>query len=166
MLVIFHTWTCFAMPVLSPGVSSRGPRWASSRTQHRHCCCPERSCCTQPSSSEEKAAEGWHTCAAKRAQRHSCAVQPSPELSSGAEILLPVCPSTTPAFILFLLQPGGIFPMSSYACPSTLHLSQGHLHDTEHRRFPSPPAPSSHSFSLLFLLTNSCQKPLPPAFRV
>lgn len=74
------------MSVFSPGVSCRGPRWASSRTQRRHCCYPECSCCIQPSS-EEKAVEEWHQGAVKGALRHLRAVSPSPGLSTGAEIL-------------------------------------------------------------------------------
>lgn len=69
------------MSVFSPGVSSHGPRWASSRAQHRHCCC------IQPLSCKEKGVEGSHTCAAKGAQRYQCAVQQIPGLINGAEIV-------------------------------------------------------------------------------
>lgn len=83
----------------------------------------------------------------------------------GWDIVFPGHPWTTPAFILFCLQPGDVFPIPSYACPSTLHPSQGHIHYTDPRHFLLPPGLSSHPFPLLLLFTDSCQMPLPPAFR-
>lgn len=158
MLVIFHTWRCFAVSVFSPGVSRHSPRWASSRAEHRHRCCP------QPPSSEEKAVEGAHTCSQGGSEGFMCSAARSWAQFWGWGTVFPGYPLTTTAFILFFIHPRDTFPISSYACPSTLQLSQGH--DTEPRHFPLPPGLSSHPFPLLLLFTNSCQMPLPSAFRV
>lgn len=107
------------MSVFSPGVSSHGPRWASSRTQPRH------SCSIQPSSPEEGAVQGSHT-PEPRGLRGVC-VQWTESWAQywGWDTVFPAHPATPSAFTLFFLQPGDVFPTSSYACPSTLHLPQG-----------------------------------------
>lgn len=162
MLVIFHTWRCFAMAAFSPGVSSHGPRQASSRTQHRHCCWPDRSCCIQAPSSEEQAAQGWHTYTPGGLR--GVYVQRKQVLGSADK----------PRYC-FLVIPPPLLPLScSFSSLETFsphppmpgHPSRGYLHDTEPRHFPFPPGSSSHAFPLLFLFTISCEMPLPLVFRV
>lgn len=72
-----------------------------------HYICPKNSSCSQSSTSKEKPVEGgWHICAAKGAQRYSCALQWNPELTGA------LCsPYSSSSFIPILsLIPGHTLP--------------------------------------------------------